>query len=162
MANGFVLHTLKVRLKKLVINNRIPMLLTGQSFVWYLRNNMASSGDGEPVQYLYTPDLEDEFYQQNLMLTHPTNILRLDEGNPSTAIGNSRFEGEIDDQLEYGDEYDDDDDNNNNNNNLKDEEDDRESIEVGGVVGFVAVLLQQVAYIIVANTFKAIFCKCSC
>lgn len=62
---------------------------------------MASSGDGEPVQYLYTPDLEDEFYQQNLMLTHPTNILRLDEGNRSTLAGGSRFDGDMDDQFEY-------------------------------------------------------------
>ena len=61
---------------------------------------MASSGDGEPVQYLYTPDLEDELYQQNLMLTHPTNILKLDDegmanANPSTAAGGSRFGGEL-------------------------------------------------------------------
>lgn len=69
--------------------------------VWYLRNNMASSGDGELVQYLYTPDLEDELYQQNLMLTHPTNILKLDDINRSTAAGGSRYDGEIDDQQEY-------------------------------------------------------------
>lgn len=78
---------------------------------------MASSGDGEPVQYLYTPDLEDELYQQNLMLTHPTNILRLDDGNRSTLAGGSRFE-EVDEVLDY--------------DHLNSEDDmDRESIEVG-------------------------------
>lgn len=60
---------------------------------------MASSGDGEPVQYLYTPDIEDEYFQQNLMLTHPTNILKLDDegmmnANPSTAAGGNRYDGE--------------------------------------------------------------------
>lgn len=63
---------------------------------------MASSGDGEPVQYLYSPDLEDEFYQQNLMLTHPTNILKLDELNPSTAAGGSRrsrYDGDLDQEY---------------------------------------------------------------
>lgn len=47
-------------------------------------SKMASSGDGEQVRYLYTPDLEDELYEQNLMLTHPTNILKLDEAPDET------------------------------------------------------------------------------
>jgi len=93
---------------------------------------MASSGDGEPVQYLYTPDLDDEFYQQNLMLTHPTNILKLDEEeftNPtrSTALGDSRFEGEIDDNYPSLTQLD----NRNHNNNDNDYDDDvQDMIEV--------------------------------
>jgi len=56
---------------------------------------MASSGDGEPVQYLYTPDM-DESMQMNPMLTHQTNILNLDnlDGNPSTAAQDSRYADE--------------------------------------------------------------------
>lgn len=71
---------------------------------------MASSGVGEPVQYLYSPDLEAELYQQSLMLTHPTNILKLDdERGPtapvSTATNTIKHDGDleadgIDDEVE--------------------------------------------------------------
>lgn len=58
---------------------------------------MASSDEGEPVQYLYTPDLEDELYQQNVMLTHPTNVLRLDtSAEPPTGANNENEDIEND------------------------------------------------------------------
>lgn len=52
---------------------------------------------------MYSPEFEDGVYQQNLMLTHPTNILQLDQfTNPPTSTDNrvetaEQYEHEDDD-----------------------------------------------------------------